>query len=199
MHGGGSGPADLPTLLFLEVLGLGFIHVAVFGRMSVRPKLPKPLDFLVGKILFGAMGLYCVTQAWSELGARETGPQLRAALLVVYALVASTLELRRWRKWRGQETWPLAEAKVESTDVKPVQTRSSQHFLVELAYSYAVQGEFYSGYWQRSFEQEEEAWKLVYELRRVPIQVRYRPQEPGTSSFDDKGILMGGRAFDERQ
>jgi hypothetical protein len=52
---------------------------------------------------------------------------------------------------------------------------------VELAYSYALEGHYYSGYYQREFGSEEEAGDFVRDLRGRSAFVSYNPRQPAKS------------------
>jgi hypothetical protein len=52
----------------------------------------------------------------------------------------------------------------------------------ELAYSYSLEGHYYSGYYQREFGSEEDAWDFVRDLRGRSAFVSYNAQQPQSHS-----------------
>lgn len=180
-------PAGLWTLLLIELLGLRLIHAAIFGR-NWPPRLPKVLELLFGNVVFAAAGLYLLLQTWRGLRDLPAGPLWGAGLLVVYIGVAAALEYRSHRRRHYVESWPTTMATVESKEVSRVQTEKSSynyHFVVELAYSYSVQGEFYSGYYKRPFDSEIDAWEFADSLTGKSVPIHYKPDNPAASILPD--------------
>ena len=98
---------------------------------------------------------------------------------VVWAWLAMLLfwcvkPLWRWLQRQRAEGWPTVQGRIESVEVKgPARA--------ELAYSYSLEGHYYSGYYQREFGSEEEAWDFVRDLRGRPAFVSYNPRQPAKS------------------
>ena len=65
----------------------------------------------------------------------------------------------------------------------------------ELAYSYSLEGHYYSGYYQREFGSEEDAWDFVRDLRGRSAFVSYNPQQPAKSLLleDAVATLLNAR------
>jgi hypothetical protein len=65
----------------------------------------------------------------------------------------------------------------------------------ELAYLYSLEGHHYSGYYQREFGAEEEAWDFVRDLRGRSAFVSYNPQQPAKSLLleDAVSTLLNAR------
>jgi hypothetical protein len=101
-------------------------------------------------------------------------------ILVTGVLVAFAVEnwLHPFRRWslRRAQNWPMAQAHVESGSV-PQYDEDGRHSYCrgEIAYSYSVNGEYYSGFHSRSFDKEEEAWAFVGALKGRTILVHYNP------------------------
>ena len=82
----------------------------------------------------------------------------------------------------GSESWPQAEATVEfASVVRQARRRGSPRFIGELAYSYSVQGCYYSGFCRRQFSTEKVAQEFVETFRGKTLPVRYKPDAPETS------------------
>jgi hypothetical protein len=191
-------PPGLLTLLFMEFLGLRLIHAGIFGR-NWRPKMPKPLEVLFGNVLFTVAGFYLFLRAWSGLGGLFTGPEWRIVVLLAYLGAAGTLEYRSWRRWRDAESWPTTMATIESKEVNQVQSgKSSHYFVAELAYSYSVRGEFYSGYYKRPFESEIGAWEFADSLTGKSVLIHYKPNNPAISILPDKVATAEAEALQKQ-
>jgi hypothetical protein len=54
-------------------------------------------------------------------------------------------------------------------------------YTAELAYSYALEGRYYSGYYGRESATEEEGWDLVRDLQGKSVFVSYNPRNPAKS------------------
>jgi len=72
----------------------------------------------------------------------------------------------------------MVEGKIEAATVSVFAEQS----LSELAYSYLVDGERYSGYFTRQFADEQDAWDYVHPLKGQAIFVRHKPSNPAVSS-----------------
>lgn len=114
-------------------------------------------------------------------GSSVTGAIL--ALVVVLAL--GGFEFSRWMKFRGAHSWPATQGTIENLEVKEVHTRSTHYFALDVAYSYSVNGEYYSGRFTKNFETESEASDYAESLRGRPLSLRYKPVDAGTSCLQD--------------
>jgi hypothetical protein len=120
---------------------------------------------------------------------------LRDVLLALsfVLLVAVWFFLKRFPGWlrslRGSG-WPTAQGTVESATVNTIAEQS----LSEIAYSYALQGERYSGYFVRQFADEQDAWDYARPLAGQPISVRYKPASPAVSAvrIEEQNPLFAG-------
>lgn len=116
--------------------------------------------------------------------------------LAFIALVAAWFFVRRLPSWframRGR-SWPMVQGTIESTSV----TAFAEQSLAQLAYSYHVEGELYSGYFTQQFADEQEAWDYVRPLKGQSIFVRYQPVNHEVSAFrvtDQNPLLFAKRA-----
>ena len=110
---------------------------------------------------------------------------------------------RAWRRWQlGRATsWPLAEGRVELTDVgeknwwdlsanfnlRTLSARSARN-VAALGYSYSVAGTIYSGTYKQEFEEEEDAWEFARRLKGSVIKVQYNPNKPSVSVLSEPSI-----------
>jgi hypothetical protein len=88
---------------------------------------------------------------------------------------------------RGND-WPMVQGRIVGVKVITFAAQS----LAELAYSYSIEGERYSGYFLRQFADEQDAWKFVRPADGQSIFVRYQPAKPSISSIriQDQGPLF---------
>jgi hypothetical protein len=86
------------------------------------------------------------------------------------------------------ETWPIAQAHVESWDVKPIGGGEYGYYRGEVAYSYAVNSEFWPGFCARDFDTESEAWAFVDALKGKTVLVNYRPDKHDVSALTDSAL-----------
>ena len=53
----------------------------------------------------------------------------------------------------------------------------------KLAYSYQLDGKYYSGYHTEEFDDEQKAWSFVDALKGQSVQVSYNPRRPEASAI----------------
>jgi hypothetical protein len=164
--------------LFAEVIGLFFVYAAVIGNIR---RIPAKLSRKINSLIFGGIGLAIFLASFVQI--REAGSSpiagIIVALVVVLAMVS--FESARWAKFRGSDSWPMIQGTIESLDVKEVRTRSTHYFALNGAYSYSVNGEYYAGSITKNFDTESEASDFADDLRRQPVNLRYKPADAGTS------------------
>ncbi len=61
-------------------------------------------------------------------------------------------------------------------------------YTAEVAYSYALEGHYYSGYYQREFATEEESWEFVRDLQGKSAIVSYNPRNPAKSLLSEGAV-----------
>ena len=166
----------------MQLLGILFVYGAVFGEQRPRNTLRKEPEIAL-RVLFGCIGSYLI---WSSSNGlyHLVGYALPIAILLLVALGLSALEFVSRRKYRGWRQWPRIEASVESTCVREIRPRPSRYFVAELAYSYVVGGDYYSGRFTRDFQDEGAAWEYANQMRGANTTVHYHPQHPELTKAD---------------
>ena len=116
-------------------------------------------------------------------------------------MIAAGYAKRAWR-WLRQSratSWPLAEGRVELTDVggrswwdlstnfRGGSVRAARN-VAALGYSYSVAGTVYSGTYKQEFEVEEDAWEFARRLKGGVITVQYNPNQPSVSVLSEPSI-----------
>ncbi len=107
-------------------------------------------------------------------------------LIVVFATtVAVSFRALLWRRLKtlGARSWPLSQGKIEFGTVIQQRTRYGSYYLAQMAYSYAVDGEYYSGYYERIFLRESSAQKFADELKGKPAFVRHKASSAEVSTL----------------
>jgi hypothetical protein len=94
--------------------------------------------------------------------------------------LAATLKLALRR--RRSESWPMLPARVERAEVHNEDTGYS----VTLDYSYQVNGEFFSGFYEKRFKWRRFAEEFETMNRGQQLFVRYDPEKPEISVLRDK-------------
>ncbi len=118
-----------------------------------------------------------VPQRPSYKAVRLAALGLATGLMVVDALWKRTL---RSKRRRDAESWPTAAGTLETTSVESSRDLLPGRRLLHAAYSYTVEGHWYSGFDERALkgtQAEQEASRL----RGVRVQVRYNPRDPSDS------------------
>ena len=108
----------------------------------------------------------------------------RAGLVVTaigIVIIETVVRLRASRMWKGAESWPLTRSTVEFVDVREFHARRAHYHIGELAYSYKVKGEYYSGFCRCRFQTQSDATAFVEAFRGKQIPVRYKPEDPAIS------------------
>ena len=98
-----------------------------------------------------------------------------AILVAIYFLVR---RVPGWLRSMRAASWPMTQGTVERVSVSVV----SGQALGELAYSYAAEGERYSGYCLLQFATEQDAWTGIDPLKGQSIWVRYKSGNPALSA-----------------
>jgi hypothetical protein len=107
------------------------------------------------------------------------------ALFGIALLVAITWPgLRRFVPFSNSSNWPMMPATIEEVTVQADYGRSSTTYRTEVAYSYQVGGEYYSGRYTTDSFSEEEAKSIA---RRHPkgstVQIHVNPTKPEVSDL----------------
>jgi hypothetical protein len=119
------------------------------------------------------------------------GDQLRGlgfwgAIVAVIALYAS-------RRYLFSRRWPITAGHVESCCVNTdrMVAKASVPLEVataEIAYSYKIGDQFYSGYHEESFTDEQRAWDYVHSVQGREVAIRYNRRQPDRSYME--GVLV---------
>jgi c-di-AMP phosphodiesterase-like protein len=117
--------------------------------------------------------------------------KLAIALAILALAVVHLQRMRNARQWKGWESWPRVESTVEMVDVREVRKRRTRYYIGELAYSYKVQSEYYSGFCRCIFNTEKEAREFVDAFRGQQIPVRYKPETPDISIMSGNDLHLG--------
>ena len=132
------------------------------------------------------------------------------SLLVIFVAAAMNLVIGGYNYWKHRlhAGWLLVTGHIESSDLRNDQKDSyllemlqRAALVAEVAYSYPVDGTYYSGRSDVAFRDEAEAWNYVDRHRKgETVCVYYDPEkpehssiEPGTASY--RKYLVAGLAF----
>jgi hypothetical protein len=90
----------------------------------------------------------------------------------------------RWLKRRRAAGWPIADGRIESTEVTKPNfsfTTKRGYYVARLGYSYSVAGSSHSGLYKREFPIQPAADDFVRDLKGKAVAVRYNPDKPSQS------------------
>ena len=90
----------------------------------------------------------------------------------------------RWLRRKRATGWPIADGRIESTEVTKPNfsfTTKRGHYVAQLGYSYSVAGSIHSGLYKREFPTEPAADDFVRDLKEKAVAVRYSPSKPSLS------------------
>jgi hypothetical protein len=169
--------------LIAEVIGLLFVYAAVIGNIRQIPAKPSRI---INLLIFGGCGLALFLASLSLIREAGGGLMTESVVALAVALVLAGVELPRRLKFRGADSWPTTRGTIESLNVKEVRTRSTHYFALDGAYSYSIDGEYYSGRFSKNFETESEASDYAENLKGRPLFLRYKPADAGTSCLTDQ-------------
>jgi hypothetical protein len=100
----------------------------------------------------------------------------------------------RWlTNWQAN-SWPSVTGQIESVDVNEpkgffgLKTSRSTTCFAEIAYSYRVDGNTYTGQNRREFGDEDEAWEFLRDLKDKAVAIQYNPRKPGASSLSEPSL-----------
>lgn len=82
----------------------------------------------------------------------------------------------------GTESWPQANGSITACDVKVIHGWVVDYAVGRLDYSYRVAGQYYAGSTTRQYPDEQAAWDFVDARRDKPIVMRYKDDNPPTST-----------------
>ena len=90
----------------------------------------------------------------------------------------------RWLRRKRATGWPIADGRIESTEVTKPNfsfTTKRGHYVAQLGYSYSVAGSIHSGLYKREFPTGPAADDFVRDLKEKAVAVRYSPSKPSLS------------------
>lgn len=107
-------------------------------------------------------------------------------IYVWLALLIGGWLLRSWRWLRRRRAtgWPIADGRIESTEVTKPNfsfTTKRGYYVAQLGYSYSVAGSIHSGLYKREFPTQPAAADFVRDLKGKAVAVRYSPTKPSLS------------------
>jgi Protein of unknown function (DUF3592) len=104
--------------------------------------------------------------------------------LVLIAAVLVLLRVLAWNYVRAllASGWHTIPGTVELGSVEEHEVRFISYYIARIDYSYSVNNEYYSGYFERTFIREGSAERFVAEMKGQMIQVRSHPQRPSQSA-----------------
>jgi hypothetical protein len=83
---------------------------------------------------------------------------------------------------RRAESWPMVPGRVERAVVEGTDTG----YFADISYSYQANGEFFSGFYQKSFRMRRFAEEFADMTRGQNLFVRYDPEKPKVSVIRDQ-------------
>ena len=119
--------------------------------------------------------------------ASDTDSQGNAVILVVFLVIASAAAIRvfAWNYVKGVLAggWLQTQGRVEFGSVEERRVRYITYYIARVDYSYSVNSEYYSGYFERVFLRESSADRFVAAMKGQQIFVRSHPQKPERSAM----------------
>ena len=166
-------------------MSANIVDVLVF--VSVIPAIPVMATWFlpwerwipkkIPKSIIGPYLLYCSFAAWYFNGGLWTVGIV--AFLGLVVSVSAAFELRKARRLRLAQDWPVVEGSVTHIDER----RDEYGFMtMTITYCYAVQGERYAGSESFTFRQDQEAERFKATCTDGVIRVHYRPDNPEVSA-----------------
>ena len=119
-------------------------------------------------------------------------------VLLVLFVLGLLLAMKRWPEWlrlARSARWPTIPGTIEGGEVSTLRGRSRdgdqaiERATANLAYSYQLNGNYYSGYHIAIFDDEQEAWSYVDGLKGETVQVSYNPSRPNISVLRSQPVL----------
>ncbi|MGI9102341.1 MAG: hypothetical protein ACR2IF_07825 [Terriglobales bacterium] len=110
-------------------------------------------------------------------------PEIQPSGVIVLVIFVAVLAERgwQWMRRRAARAWPTAEGRVERAEYRQPNTGTNRYFVADLAYSYVIRGQYYAGYYRRSFSSAPAAAEFVARMQSAPIEVRYKSSDCATS------------------
>jgi hypothetical protein len=105
--------------------------------------------------------------------------------VILAAAVGVAIRRLPWKKLKtlGARSWPTTQGKIEFGTVIEHRTRYFSYYVAQMAYSYAVNGEYFSGYYEKMFFRESSADKFAADLKGRPAFIRHKASSPDVSTL----------------
>jgi hypothetical protein len=105
--------------------------------------------------------------------------------LISVVVVGVAVRGLAWNKLKalGARSWPTSQGKIEFGTVIEHRTRYFSYYVTQMAYSYSVDGEYFSGYYEKMFFRESSADKFAAELKGKPAFIRHKSNSPAVSTL----------------
>ncbi len=122
--------------------------------------------------------------------------QVQQSGIIVLAIFLAVLAERGWQwlRRRAARNWPVAQGRVERAQWRQPNTGTNRYFVAELAFSYVVGGQYYAGYYRRSFSSAAAAAAFAQSLQDRPVEVRYKTGESGRSLLLEESVAEAAEA-----
>jgi uncharacterized protein DUF3592 len=117
-------------------------------------------------------------------------------LFLAFAVAGLIAPALRRLKRRAASQWPTTQGAIDSVDVQPTKqllvlttSRSrATSFRGQLVYSYSVQGNNYSGHYDREFGSEVAALEFVRDLKAKPVVAHYNERNAAKSALAEQDV-----------
>ncbi|HUO24334.1 MAG TPA: DUF3592 domain-containing protein [Candidatus Aquilonibacter sp.] len=113
---------------------------------------------------------------------------------LVVLLLPAAAAIWAWFKTRHAHSWPFAQGSVLNTQVRRSTDSYPHPWVVDIAYTYVVNGECYSGFYRIRARSESRAEEKVAGWKGRMVVVRYSPGNPEVSTLlktDQPGGQLG--------
>jgi hypothetical protein len=108
-------------------------------------------------------------------------------LLLFFIVVAAALVTRvlAWNYVKGflASGWSMTQGRVEFGSVEERHIRYVKYYVARIDYSYSVNNEYYSGFFERVFLRESSADRFVATMKGQGIFIRSHPNRPERSAL----------------
>lgn len=123
-------------------------------------------------------------------------PDVQQSGVFVLAIFLAVLAERGWQwlRRRAARKWPVAHGRIERAEWRQPNTGTNRYFVAELAYSYVVSGQYFSGYYRQSFSNLDATMSFVKSVKGQPVQVRYKQGQAGKSLLLEENIVQAAGA-----
>jgi hypothetical protein len=114
------------------------------------------------------------------------------AVLSILTVLGLLLRIRHWPEWLRRArsaSWPAISGVIQNGGVSTIRGRTGDISTAQLSYSYKLDGTYYSGYHNETFNDEQKAWSYVDALRGKGVQVSYNPRKPDISVLRRQRVL----------